>query len=150
MLFAAELGRALATLCAAGSPEVHENGEWVAGLDGLQYEVRCQGDTTLLHLWSAQQSLVRRVISVEEHSPDSVVVEVARLGHTRHAKLELLVQGAIRQTGRVGREQFRIRLGRLLNDLFPDETVDSLTTAADLQHSLSGSYTPRVKHPRSA
>jgi hypothetical protein len=146
MVIVAELGRALAALCAAGSLEVHENGQWLAGLDGLQYEVRCQGDTTLLHLWSAQQTLVRRVISVEDQSPDSVVVEVARLGHARHGKLELLAQGATRQTGRVGREQFRIRLGRLLNDLFPDETVDSLTTAADLHHSLSGSYTRGVMH----
>src|SRR2546427_11206640 len=83
---------------------------------------------------------------MEEQSPESVVVEVARLGHARHAKLELLARGATRQTGRVGREQFRIRLGRLLNDLFPDETVDSLATAADLQHSLSGSYTRGLMH----
>jgi hypothetical protein len=57
MELAAELERALAEVCAAGSAEVHENGEWLAALDGLQYKVRSQGDAALLHLWGAEQSL---------------------------------------------------------------------------------------------
>jgi hypothetical protein len=58
MKLAAELRRALDGLCAIGTPEVRENGEWLAGLDGVQYEVSAQGEAALLHLWSAQQSLV--------------------------------------------------------------------------------------------
>ena len=68
MELAAELRRALDGLCAVGAPEVRENGEWLAGLEGAQYEVSAQGDATLLHLWSAQQSLVRRVLRVAEES----------------------------------------------------------------------------------
>jgi hypothetical protein len=69
------------------------------------------------------------------------VVEVSRLGHARPAQLEFVAGGAPRETRRVEREQFSVRLRRILTDHFPDETVESLATSADLHHSISGSYT---------
>jgi hypothetical protein len=141
MELAAECRRALDGLCANGTPEVRENGEWLAGLEGVQYEVSAQGETALLHLWSAQQSLVRRVLRVAEGSGDRVVLEVSRFGYSRPAQLEFVSGGARRESRRVEREQFSTRLRRILTDHFPDETVESLATSADLHHSISGSYT---------
>src|SRR5579863_170016 len=141
MELAGELRRALDGLCATGKPEVRENGEWLAGLEGVQYEVSAQGEAALLHLWSTEQSLVRRVLRVAEESRDRVVLEVSRFGYARHAQLEFVAGGAPRETRRVGREQFSSRLRRILTDHFPDETLESLATAADLHHSISGSYT---------
>jgi hypothetical protein len=141
MELAAELRRALDGLCAVGAPEVRENGEWLAGLEGVQYEVSAQGEAALLHLWSAQQSLVRRVLRVAEDSRDRVVLEVSRFGYSRHAQLEFVASGVRRESRRVEREQFSSRLRRILTDHFPDETVESLATSADLHHSISGSYT---------
>jgi hypothetical protein len=141
MDLAVELEHALAEVCARGSTEVHENGEWLAALDGLQYIVRAQGDAALLHLWGSQQSLVRRVVRVAEQSPERVVLEVSRFGRPRLVKLEVLAAGALHEDTRWGREQFRSRLHQLLTDRFPDEIVDSLATSADLHHSISGSYT---------
>ena len=141
MELAAELRRALDGLCATGAPEVRENGEWLAGLAGVQYEVSTQGEAALLHLWSAQQSLVRRVLRVAEGSGDRVVLEVSRFGYSRPAQLEFVAGGARRESRRVEREQFSARLRRILTDQFPDETVESLATSADLHHSISGSYT---------
>src|SRR5271169_1988955 len=141
MELAAELRRALDGLCAVGAPEVRENGEWLAGIDGAQYERSAQGEAALLHLWSAQQSLVRRVLRVAEESADRLVLEVSRLGFSRPAQLEFVAGGAPRETRRVEREQFSSRLRRILTDHFPDETVESLVTSADLHHSISGSYT---------
>jgi len=69
---------------------VHENGEWLAALDGPQYQVRAQGDGALLHFWGSQRSLVRRVVRVAEQSPERVVLEVSRFGRARSAKLEFL------------------------------------------------------------
>ena len=146
MELAAELERALAGVCAAGPAEVHENGEWLAALDGLQFKVRSQGEVALLHLWGAQQSLVRRVVRVAEQSPERVVLEVSRFGRARHAKLEFLATGAGHEDRRWGREQFRSRLHQFLTDRFPDEIVDSLATGADLHHSISGSYTRGLMH----
>ena len=141
MELASELRRALDGLCAIGAPEVRENGEWLAGLEGVQYEVRAQGEAALLHLWSAQQSLVRRVLRVTEESADRVVLEVSRFGYSRHAQLEFVAGGLPRETRRVEREQFSSRLRRILTDHFPDETVESLATSSDLRHSISGCYT---------
>ncbi len=141
MELAGELRRALDGLCATGTPEVRENGEWLAGLEDVQYEVSAQGDAALLHLWSAQQSLVRRVLRVAEESSERVVLDVSRFGYARLAQLEFITGSAPRETRRVEREQFSSRLRRILNDHFPDETIESLATSADLHHSLSGSYT---------
>jgi len=141
MELAADLRRALDALCAIGAPEVRENGEWLAGLEGVQYDVSAQGDAALLHLWSAQQSLVRRVLRVAEESDNRIVLEVSRFGYSRHAQLEFVAGGAPRESRRVEREQFSSRLRRILTNHFPDETVESLATSADLHHSISGSYT---------
>src|ERR1700680_5266271 len=105
MELAAELERALAEVCAAGSAEVHEKGERPAALDGLQYKVRAQGDAALLHLWGAQQSLVRRVVRVAEQSPERVVLEVSRFGRARSAKLEFVAVATDHREKRCSREQ---------------------------------------------
>jgi hypothetical protein len=144
MELAAELQRALDGIASTGPPEVRENGEWIAALDGLQYEVRPQGDAALLHLWSAQKSLVRRVVRLAEESRERVVVEVIRFGHSRHAQLEFVAATSGHEARRVGREQFRDRLRQILTDRFPDETVKSLVTSADLRRSISGSFTRGV------
>lgn len=141
MELAASLRRALDELCVFGSPEVRENGEWLAGLEGVHYDVSPQGDAALLHLWSTEQSLVRRVLRVTQESQNRVLLEVSRLGYPRPAQLELVAGGAPREARRVTREQFSGRLRRMLSDHFPDETVEALASAADLHRSLSGSYT---------
>jgi len=146
MELAAELRRALASVSSAGAPEVRENGEWLAALDGLQYEVRAQGESALLHMWSARQNLVRRVVRVAEESSERVVVEVLRFGHARNTRLEFVAASPVREARRVDRSQFGDRLRQILTDRFPDETVDSLVTSADLRHSLSGSYTRGLVH----
>lgn len=141
MELATELRRALDTLCATGAPEVRENGERLAALDGVQYEVRPDGDAALLHLWSAEESLVRRVMRVAEQSSERVLLEVSRFGYSRNARLEFVAaNGAGLDPRRMVREQFSCRLRRLLMENFPDETLESLATSADLQHSISGSY----------
>ncbi|HWF14155.1 MAG TPA: hypothetical protein VG272_10500, partial [Candidatus Acidoferrales bacterium] len=109
MELAADLRRALDGLCAIGAPEVRENGEKLAGLAALEYEVSAQGDAALLHLWSTQQSLVRRVLRVAEQSDDRVVLEVSRLGFSRNAQLEFVATAAPREPHRIEREQFSTR-----------------------------------------
>ncbi len=99
MELAAEVQRALDGVCATGAPEVRENGEWLAALDGVRYEVRAQGDAALLHLWSAHQSLVRRVVRLAEESRDRVVVEVVRFGTSRHAQLEFVAAAPATKPG---------------------------------------------------
>jgi hypothetical protein len=131
---------ALTRMLSEGRVEVRENGAWLAALEGFGYDVRQQNETALLHLWSRQQNQVRRVTRVVREDPDRLALEVARLGGRRPARLEFLAARRSPPSGRVLREQFRVRFQEMLARKFPDETVVSLTAAPDLEHSLSGSY----------
>jgi hypothetical protein len=136
----AELDRALGEMASSGNVEVREDGEWLAEFAGLHCELHRQGKNSLVHLWSDERNLTRRVLRVREHSEDRIILEVQRLGRTRPGRLEFLRTDSARPAGRVTREQFRARLGRFLAERFPDATVDSLTAAPDLEHSFSGLY----------
>jgi hypothetical protein len=136
----AELGRALGALRASGPTEVREDDQWLAELSEFQCELRDAGKGALVHLWSSERNLTRRVLKVREQSPEKIVLEVQRFGRARPGKLEFLRTDGARPTGRIGREQFRARLERLLCDRFADATIDPLTASPDLEHSFSGVY----------
>lgn len=138
-----ELGRALAALIAAGEVEVCEDGERLAELSGFQFEVRQQGNAMFVHLWSEERNLVRRVLRVAEEAAGRLVLEVQRFGKSKPGRLEFS-SGAERPESRASREKFRARFRRLLLAQFPDDQVDALTSAQDLEHSFSGSYTRGV------
>lgn len=136
----AEIGRALDAMAASGSAEVREDGEWLAELAALHCELRREGKSSLVHLWSGERNLTRRVLGVRENLPERIVLEVQRFGRAKPGRLEFLRTDARRSVGRITREQFRARLRRALAENFPDATVESLTAAPDLEHSFSGLY----------
>jgi hypothetical protein len=135
-----ELDRALGELAASGSAEVREDGEWLAELAALHYELRREGKTALVHLWSDERNLTRRVLRVKERNEDRILLEVQRFGNAKPGRLEFLRTDSPRSAGRITREQFRSRLRRILSESFPDATVESLSAAPDLEHSFSGLY----------
>ncbi len=134
------LARTLDELAAAGSAEVHEDGEWLAELAGLHCEFRCQGKQALLHLWSEERNLVRRILRVAELDAAHVVLEVQRFGRAKPGRLEISRADWPRPPARLSREKFRARFGRFIREQFPDAELDSLTAAPDLERSLSGLY----------
>ena len=136
----AELSRALDAIASSGSAELREDGEWLADLTGLHCDLRPEGSSPLVHLWSGECNLTRRVLRVKEQSAARVILEVQRFGRTKPAKLEFLRTDSSRSSGRITREQFRTRLRRVLAEQFPDATVESLTASPDLEHSFSGLY----------
>jgi len=140
MELAEALKQSLERLLAAGRVEVQEDGCWLAELEGFDYEVRQKNDAVLLHLWSGQSNFVRRVLRVAVDKPGRFALEVARFGRARPNTLEFLSARRARDSGQVRREQFRAHFADILAHQFPDEKIVSLTSAADLEHSLSGSY----------
>jgi len=137
----AEIERALAELAKSGPLEVHENGRRLPGLtENLSYEVRPQGAAPLLHLWSEEQSMVRRVVKIAEQSDEHIGFEVQRFGRSRPDLLEIRVAGRERPAGRLRRESFGERLREILSNQFADESVESFTTSSRLEHSLSGCH----------
>jgi hypothetical protein len=140
MDLAQSLELVLARMVAAGRVEVRENGAWLAALEEFAYEVRRQNENALLHLSSGQANQVRLVTRIVRQEPERLTLEVSRLGRPRPARLEFLAARKKPAAGRLAREQFRARFQDLLARQFPDDAIASLTAAADLEHSLSGSY----------
>ena len=136
----AELDRALSEFVRSGAVEVREDGQWLAGLADLQYEMRHAGKEPLVHLWSDEKNLTRRVLRIKERASDRIVLEVHRLGRSKPGRLEFLRTDSPRPAGRITREQFRARFDRILAERFPDAHSESLSAAADLEHSFSGMY----------
>ena len=132
---------ALTEMVSGGNIEVHENGEWLAELSELRCEFRRQGKQGLLHLWSNDRNLVRRVARVTAIEQDRLVLEVHRFGRPKPGKLEFLRKDSPRPAARLTREKFRAQFRRWLADAFSEARIGPLTSAADLEHSFSGLYT---------
>jgi hypothetical protein len=76
----------------------------------------------------------------KRNSPLRIVLEVQRFGRGTPGRLEFVRIDSPRPEGRITREEFRVRFRRFLSERFPDATIDSLTSAPDLEHSFSGVY----------
>jgi hypothetical protein len=137
---AAELEASLRELAAGAPVELRETGGRVVPLTGLSWEVRGAAEKPLLHLWSAEYNLTRRVLAITDHSEQSLTLAVERFGRTKPDRLEFVRMNFDRSARELTRHSFCERLRRILAEQFPDETIESLTTSADLEHSLSGNY----------
>jgi hypothetical protein len=133
--------QALGRLAASGAVEVHEDGQWLAGLDGFRWEVRRRGKQALLHLWSSETNLVRTALRVTKSTPGQIQLDVQLFGKAKRGRLEFVRSDTPRAATRVSREQFRARFERMLTEQFPDARIEALTTAPDLKRSFSALYT---------
>jgi hypothetical protein len=138
--FAAELQASLQEFTASGIVEVRENGGRVAPFSGMSWEVRGAGEKPLLHLWSEQFNLTRRVLAITDHSDRRLALAVERFGRAKPDRLEFIRRDFERSASELSRGEYRDRLARLLVEQFPEETLESLTVSPDLEHSLSGNY----------
>lgn len=143
---ASELESVLSGLAGSDAVDVFDSGERLPHLAQFQCEVREQQGKLLLHLWSEHGNLTRRVLSVIESKEGYLALEVARFGKQKPGRLEIIRLSRSRGAGRISRDQFRTHFKRLLQEKFPDETVDSLTTARDLERSFSGCYVRGMMH----
>ena len=150
MELAAELEATLREFAAFAPVDVRENGARVAPLATLSWEVRGAAEKPLLHLWSTDHNLTRRVLAITDHSEQRLTLAVERFGRRRPDRLEFVRVNVDRSTRDLARHAFGERLRRILAEQFPDETVDSLTISADLEHSLSGNYVRAILRRGSA
>jgi hypothetical protein len=135
-----ELQACLKEFTSEGSIEIRENGGRLAPFSGLSWEVRGAAEKPLLHLWSENHNLTRRVLAITDHSDQRLALAVERFGRSKPDRLEFIRLEFERAQRDLSREAFCDGLGRLLAEQFPDETVESLTASPDLEHSISGSY----------
>lgn len=140
MKFAEELEASLKEFLVTGPVDLHENGIRTSFVAGPSWQVRGDSEKPLLHLWSERFNLTRRVLAITDHSDERLVLAVERFGRAKPDRLEFVRREFERGARQLSREEFREQLNRLLVEQFPDETVESLTVSADLEHSLSGNY----------
>jgi hypothetical protein len=106
----------------------------------MSWEVRGDKEKPLVHLWSEQLNLTRRVLAITDHSEQRLALALARFGRTKPDWREFIRREFERGARELSPKEFRDRLTHLLAEQFPDETLESITASPDLEHSLSGNY----------
>ncbi|MGB7845772.1 MAG: hypothetical protein WBL63_09175 [Candidatus Acidiferrum sp.] len=140
MAFAEELRVSLQELLVPGAIEIRESGGPITPAMPLWWEVRGAGEKPLLHLWAENCNVTRRVLAITDQSDGRLLLAVERFGRTGPERMELVRREFKRNAKQVSREDFCEQLRRILAEGFPDETVEKLSIAADLEHSLSRVY----------
>lgn len=90
MEFSAELQASLQEFVSSGIVEVRESGGRAAPFSGMSWEVRGSGEKPLLHLWSEQFNLTRRVLAITDHSEQRLALAVERFGRAKPDRLEFI------------------------------------------------------------
>ena len=140
MDLAEELRTSLQELLASGNLEIRESGGRITPHPPVSWEVRGASERPLLHLWSENCNLTRRVVAITDQSAERMALAVERFGKAQPQRLDLVRLDFQRSEKKISREDFCEQLRRILAEQFPDETVEKLSIAADLEHSLSRIY----------
>ena len=120
---------------------VIEDNSQLFDLAHTKYSISGESNRCLLHLWSAERNVVRRVLEVESRA-DTLRVIVQRIGHAKPSKLEICRQRDRRTATakKQARLMYRHILERTLARKFPDLTLVQLSTSVDLEKSFGPIY----------
>jgi hypothetical protein len=116
---------------------VVEDGSVAFDLAEARYAVSGEQHKCLLHLWSNDRNVVRRVLEAEVKAA-CLRLQVQRMGQNRPTRLDFCRDRDLRSPAarRAARVAYEPKLRRALERNFPGWTVVRLTTAADLEHSF--------------
>jgi hypothetical protein len=120
---------------------VTENGEVLFDFETARYSVSGEG-RCLLHLWSEERNIVRRVLDAEARG-HTLELQVLRFGQSQPNLLEICPNQDRRNDSgrRTSRVRYQKLLGRVLRREYPGFKVDHLSSNPDLAHCLSPVYT---------
>lgn len=130
---------------------VLENGAVMFDLAQSKYSISGEANKCLLHLWSAERNVVRRVLEVEVKN-EVLRLAVQRLGQPRPTKLEICRERDRRAptARRVARLAYQRTLQRILERHFPAYRVAQLSSGMDLERSFGPIYSRGlVRHGQS-
>src|SRR2546426_8688821 len=125
MELAAELEASLREFAAAGPVELRENGGRATPLSSVSWEIRGSGEKPLLHIWSGQYNLTRRILGITDHSEDKLTLAVERFGCSKPDRIEFVRVEFERSARDLSRAEFCERLGHILAAPFPHDCVQS-------------------------
>jgi hypothetical protein len=120
---------------------VLEQGAMLFDLAQSKYSISGESNKCLLHLWSAERNIVRRVLDVEVKH-ETLRLAVQRLGHARPTRLEICRERDRRTPNarRMARMAYQRKLQLLLERSFPAYKIAQLSTGADLENSFGPIY----------
>ena len=141
MNLAEDLRASLQDILVSGTVEIRENGNRVTSAAPLSWEVRGNAEKPLLHLWSDNCNVTRRVVAITDNSQDRLALAVERFGRIKPERMEIVRLEYAPGPRDLSREGYCEQLRRILAEQFPDETLEKISVAQDLEHSLSKIYT---------
>ena len=120
---------------------VLENGAPIFDLATSKYSISGEHGKCLLHMWSAERNVVRRVLEAEVRN-NVLRLAVQRLGQAHPAKLEICRERDRRTPSakKAARTAYQHKLRRILERHYPGFTVVRLSTAMDLEKSFGPIY----------
>ena len=119
-----------------------EQGAVLFDLTQARYSISGECNKCLLHLWSAERNIVRRVLDLEIKN-ETLRLAVQRLGQARPTRLEIRRERDRRTPNarRSARMVYQRRLQAMLERRFPAFKIAQLSTAIDLEKSFGPIYT---------
>jgi hypothetical protein len=128
-------------LAGAGDAVVLEDGMVAFDLTQAKYSISGETHKCLLHLWSSERNVVRRVVDLETKR-DTLRLAVLRMGQTRPTKLEICRTRDPRTptAKRAARMAYQRMLHRVLERRFPGYKVIQVSTSVDLERSFGPIY----------
>jgi len=114
-------------------PVFVEAGEQPIQLVEGRYDLEPRGQGCVLHAWGEEGNLVRRIIAVKSQKQDRMEVLATSFGRR---DIRLAIVDESNKTGRVRREAGHARFRE-----YRDWTLSHFTSAPDLEHTISPSYT---------
>jgi len=123
-------------------PVLMEAGEQPIPLTEGRYDLEPRGQGCVLHAWGEEGNLVRRIVAIKSEKQSRIEMLATSFGRR---DIRLAIVDEANKTGRVQREaghaRFREFLRRILFREYRDWTLSHFTSAPDLEHTLSPSYT---------
>lgn len=122
-------------------PGLLEPGEKIIPLEVGRFDLEVRGGSVVMHAWSEEASLVRRVERVVRAEPGRLELAIRRLGQGDGSlALVDLARAGTHLEKQATRLEFRERFRRLLGREFSGWLVKQISASADLEHSLSPAY----------
>ncbi|HEX6894558.1 MAG TPA: hypothetical protein VF146_04750, partial [Bryobacteraceae bacterium] len=125
----------------SSSAVVMEDGAVVFDLRHARYSVSGESNKCLIHFWSEERNIVRRVLDVESKG-EVLRVKVQKMGQPRASRLEICRERDPRSASakKTARAAYVRILERALRKRFPDLTLGQLQTSVDLERSFGPIY----------
>lgn len=120
---------------------VIEDGLVAFDLAAAKFSISTEQNKCLLHLWSGERNIVRRVEDAQLKK-DSLQLKVRKFGQARPTTIEICRERDRRSPSakRAARAAYQRFLSAVLQREFPGHKIEKLTSSADLKHSFGPAY----------